>query len=108
MCILIHIFIRLLGPLKSIHNVSTSGNAVTVYWSESKKNVDKYIVKYRIKGTSDWMKIETEAIFVEVSDLDYGKTYEFQVFYNNSGKDVPYSEVREVSVPPQDSGEYSI
>ena len=92
-------FVQLLGPLKSIHNVSVTGNNVSIFWPESTKNVGKYIVKYRIKGSADWMKTETERIFVEVSDLDHGKIYEFQVFYNDSGKDTPYSEIREVSIP---------
>ena len=86
------------GPLVKINNITVSENTVTIYWPGASKSDGKYIIKYRIKGEPEWQKTpETEEIFVEVSGLDYGKTYEFRVFY----KDVPYTEIREFSVPPK-------
>ena len=88
------------GPLKNINGVSATGNAVRVDWPQAAKSVDKYIIKYRIKGSSDdWKEKETEKIFIEISDLDDGETYEFQVFYEDAGKEMVYTEIRQFSVP---------
>ncbi|CAB4010112.1 neural cell adhesion molecule 1-like isoform X2 [Paramuricea clavata] len=88
------------GPLKNINDVSATGNTVTVYWPQAAKSVDKYIIKYRIKGSSDdWKEKETEKIFIEIPGLDDGETYEFQVFYEDAGKEMVYTEIREFSVP---------
>ncbi len=90
------------GPLKKINNITASENTVTVYWPKASISVGKYIIRYRIKEESEWQKtLETQELFVEVSGLDYGETYEFCVFYQHAGKDVQYTEIREFSVPPK-------
>ena len=87
------------GPLEKITHI-VEGNRVTISWRDYKSAVDKYIVKYRIKESlGDWMKNETHRVFIQFSDLTRGETYEFEVFYEKAGNEVPYTEIKEILIP---------
>ena len=63
-------------------------------------SVDKYVIKYRVKGSTDeWTKKETERIFIKIIGLDYGTEYEFQVYYVQGSDETPHTEIRDVVVP---------
>ena len=96
----INLFIFFPGPLKKINSAVASGNAVTIYWPEASVSVDKYVIKYRVKGSTDeWTKKETERIFIKIIGLDYGAEYEFQVYYVQGSNEIPHTEIRDVEVP---------
>lgn len=87
--------------MKLINNAVPSKNAVTLHWPEPTKRIERYIVKYRLKGSpdNDWVKNETNAFSIKITGLVNGKTYEFQVLYEKAGEEIKYTEVREVALP---------
>ena len=92
-----------IGPLKNINNVTQVGNTVTIYWPEASKSVDEYVVKYRIKGSTDeWEKNKTTEIFIELDSLNHGTKYEFQVYYVRGGEEIAHTEIftYEVGIGP--------
>ena len=87
--------------MKNINNVTLAGNTVTIYWPEASKSVDEYVVKYRIKGSTDeWEKKKRTEIFIKIDSLNHGTKYEFQVYYVRGGKEIAHTEIREVDIPP--------
>ena len=80
-----------------INAFPTDGNKVILYWPESTQD-ESYIVKYRIKGNKNWSNQTAGSIRAEVSGLDFGRIYEFQVFTKLGGQEKAYTEVREVKI----------
>lgn len=86
------------GPLRKILDINVDGNVVTVYWPKSNFRVEKYILRYGKKNTFERFSNETDNIYLEISGLEHGKVYEFQVLYKLDGKEKKYTEIREVSI----------
>ena len=95
------------GPLKRIRNATVNENTVTLYWPKVPKDNVNYVIKYGINGSLDLLTRETNEIYKEISGLDYGKTYEFQVFHKLEGKVKPLTEIRYVSIPPRPRRKYA-
>ncbi|XP_046853940.1 hemicentin-1-like isoform X2 [Xenia sp. Carnegie-2017] len=85
-------------PLRKILDINVDGNVVTVYWPKSNFRVEKYVLRYGKKNTFERFSNETDNIYLEISGLEHGKVYEFQVLYKLDGKEKKYTEIREVSI----------
>ncbi|XP_028405552.1 tyrosine-protein phosphatase 10D-like [Dendronephthya gigantea] len=86
-------------PLKEIRNATINENSVTLYWPEVPKDNVEYIIEYGINDQRSREK--TNKIYWKISDLDYGKTYKFQVFYQLGGIEKPLTDIRNISIPPR-------
>ena len=74
-------------------------NEIQLFWPEAKEKVDHYIVKYRIKGSKkEWAEVEVKKVTKKLK-LNYGETYEFNVFVVVDGKTKAYTQPKDVKIP---------
>lgn len=56
-------------------------NKIDIYWPEATEEIQHYILKYRIKGSEKkWKQVVVEEVTTKLTKLNYGATYELQVF----------------------------